>query len=89
MDLFKNDPAGPYRPFDQYSQAIGTDPSRVAFRTLAFPAAAYTPRRSRLVAASPSGSTSAPEAGHDGHPMPMTVMKVSTDRGATWSSATS
>ena len=86
MDLFADDPEGPYLPFDQYSQAIGVDPGRVAHRTLAFPAAAYTPDGSRLVAVFTEWidlDTGLP--GTTGHPMPMVVIKVSTDRGATWS----
>jgi hypothetical protein len=86
VDLFLNDPDGPYRPFDQYSQAINADPTRVAFRTLAFPSAAYTPDGSRLVVVFPEWidlNTGRP--GTTGRPMPMVVMKVSTDRGATWS----
>ncbi len=86
VDLFKNDPAGPYLPFDQHSQAIGTDPGRVAHRTLAFPAASYTPDGSRLVAVFTEWidlDTGLP--GTTGHPVPMIVIKVSSDRGATWS----
>ena len=86
VDLFLNDPDGPYRPFDQYSQAINTDPNRVAFRTLAFPSAAYTPDGSRLVAVFPEWiDLDTMKPGTTGRPMPMVVMKVSTDRGATWS----
>jgi hypothetical protein len=88
VDLFASDPEGPYRPFDQYSQAIqADDPNRVAFRALAFPAAEYTPDGSRLVAVFTEWTdlgTGAP--GTTGYPMPMVVMKVSTDGGATWSS---
>ena len=67
VDLFANDPDGPYKPFDQYSQAINTDPNRVAFRTLAFPSAAYTPDGSRLVVVFPEWiDLEHREAGHDG-----------------------
>jgi hypothetical protein len=86
VDLFANDPGGPYRAFDQYSQTINTDKNRVAFRTLAFPAAAYTPDGSRLVVVFTEWidlNTGAP--GMTGLLMPMVVMKTSTDRGATWS----
>jgi len=86
VDLFASDPGGPYKPFDQYSQPINADPTRVAFRTLAFPSAAYTPDGSRLVVVFPEWidlNTGRP--GTTGRPMPMVVMKVSTDRGATWS----
>ncbi len=87
VDLFAGDPDGPYLPFDQYSQAIhADDPNRVAFRTLAFPAADYTPDGSRLVAVFTEWTdlgTGAP--GTTGYPMPMVVMKVSIDGGATWS----
>ncbi|MCG6925709.1 MAG: glycoside hydrolase, partial [Acidobacteria bacterium] len=86
VDLFAGDPDGPYLPFDQYSQAIDADPSRVAFRTLAFPAADYTPDGSFLVAVFTEWTdlgTGAP--GTAGYPMPMVVMKLSTDGGATWS----
>jgi hypothetical protein len=87
VDLFADDPEGPYQPFDQYSQAVSNeDPERVAFRALAFPAADYTPDGSRLVAVFTEWTdlgTGLP--GTTGYPMPMTVMKVSTDQGATWS----
>jgi hypothetical protein len=88
VDLFAGDPGGVYRAFDQYPQAINSsDTNRVAFRSLAFPAAAYTPDGSKLVAAftewidPASGKPVAPSA----TARPMVVMKVSTDKGATWS----
>jgi hypothetical protein len=86
VDLFLNDPDGPYKPFDQYSQAIGGDPARVAFRTLAFPSATYTPDGSRIVAVFPEWiDLGTMKPGTTGRPMPMAVMKFSTDKGATWS----
>jgi hypothetical protein len=87
VDLFAGDPDGPYLPFDQYSQAISSDdPERVAFRSLAFPAVDYTPDGTRLVAVFTEWTdlgTGLP--GVAGYPMPMIVMKTSTDGGATWS----
>jgi hypothetical protein len=86
VDLFADDPDGPYLPFDQYPQAIGTDPGRVAFRTLAFPSADYTPDGTVLVVVFTEWIdllTGRP--GTTGHPMPMAVMKISADGGATWS----
>jgi hypothetical protein len=87
VDLFAGDIAGPYLPFDQYSQAVdAADPDRVAFRTLAFPAADYTPDGGRLVAVFTEWTDlGTGEPGTAGYPMPLTVMKVSTDQGATWS----
>jgi hypothetical protein len=84
VDLFASDSGGPYKPFDQYSQPINDDKNRVAFRALAFPAAAYTPDGSRLVAVfiewiDPDNNPTTPGS------MPMVVMKVSTNKGATWS----
>jgi hypothetical protein len=87
VDLFANDPLGPYKPFDQYTQPINGDWTRVAFRTLAFPAAAYTPDGSRLVVVFTEWiDLSKGVPGTTGTPMPMVVMKFSTDSGATWSS---
>ena len=86
VDLFAERPGRSLRPFDQYSQPINTDPNRVAFRTLAFPAAAYTPDGSRLVVVFPEWiDLDTGKPGTTGRPMPMVVMKVSTDKGATWS----
>ena len=86
VDLFLNDSDGPYKPFDQYPQAINGDPNRVAFRTLAFPAAAYTPDGTRLVVVFTEWiNLDTMKPGTTGRPMPMVVMKVSTDKGATWS----
>jgi hypothetical protein len=86
VDLFANDSLGPYKPFDQYMQPINGDPTRVAFRTLAFPAAAYTPDGSRLVVVFTEWiDLGTGKPGTTGTPMPMTVMKFSTDNGATWS----
>ena len=86
VDLFATDPGGPYKAFDQYSQAINTDPNRVAFRTLAFPSAAYTPDGSKLIVVFPEWiDLNTGKPGTTGRPMPMVVMKVSTDKGATWS----
>ena len=86
VDLFATDPGGPYKAFDQYSQVINGDPGRVAFRTLAFPSAAYTPDGSRLIVVFPEWiDLNTGKPGTTGRPMPMVVMKVSTDKGATWS----
>jgi hypothetical protein len=86
VDLFASDPGGPYMPFDQYSQPVNGDPTRVAFRTLAFPSAAYTPDGSRLVVVFTEWIDLATgQPGTTGTPMPMVVMKYSTDNGATWS----
>jgi len=86
VNLFANDSDGPYRPFDQYPQAINSDPGRVAFRALAFPAATYTPDGSRLVAVFTEWINLANgKPSTTGSLMPMVVMKVSTDNGATWS----
>jgi hypothetical protein len=85
VDLFADDPDGAYRPFDQYPQAIQDDPGRVAFRSLAFPAAAYTPDGKLVVVFAEwiDLDTGAPSAA--GRLMPMVVMKISADFGATWS----
>jgi hypothetical protein len=92
VDLFAEDPDGPYRPFDQYPQSIVDpqtsmgDPTRVAFRALAFPAATYTPDGSRIVAVFTEWiNLTTGKPGTTGSPMPMIVMKISTDNGATWS----
>jgi hypothetical protein len=94
VDLFVNDPQGPYRAFDQYSQPIvvpGTNPpvddkNRVAFRSLAFPWGAYTPDGKVLIVVFTEWinlQTGVPST--TGTLMPLIVMKYSTTNGATWS----
>ena len=87
VDLFVNDLDGPYRPFDQYPQAINNDQNRVAFRSLAFPAAAYTPDGSKLIAVFTEwiDPTTAKPTAPSATARPMVVLKISTDKGATWS----
>lgn len=87
IDLFAGDPQGPYLPFDQYAQAISsTDPNRVAFRALAFPAATYTPDGSKiLVLFTEWIDLNTGRPGTSGNPKPMIVMKVGSPDGASWS----
>ena len=92
IDLFTNDPQGPYRAFDRSPQPIvvpGTNPpvddkNRVAFRSLAFPWGAYTPDGSVLVVVFTEWvnlQTGLPSTTG----MPLIVMKVLDDHGAMWS----
>jgi hypothetical protein len=95
VDLFAGDASGAYIAFDQYGQPIvvpGSNPpvddkNRLTFRSLAFPAATYTPDGKTLVAlfTEPTNlSTGKPCT--SGTCMPLIVMKKSTDNGSTWSS---
>ena len=86
VDLFLNDPGGPYKalrpvlPGDQRRP----EPGRLPHAGL--PVGRLHARRQRLVVVFPEWINLEHEKpGTTGRPMPMVVMKVSTDRGATWS----